>query len=151
MADQYEYTELGPPTKQGLYDPRLEHDACGVGLVAHIKGLRSHGIVERGLEVLINLGHRGASGADPKTGDGAGLLIQMPHEFFVKECSRLGISLPERGEYGVGMVFLPQDAADRKECEATVERVVEEEGREFQRRLLWKDPDSLCILRQNFG
>ena len=136
MADKYKHPKLSSPTRQGLYEPRFEHEACGVGLVANIKGISSHAIITQGLEALINLGHRGACGADPETGDGAGFLIQMPHEFFAKECARLGIALPERGEYGVGMVFLPQDTEGRQTCEATIERVVVEEGQEF---LGWRD------------
>ena len=90
MAGRQTLNNLPRLTKQGLYDPQFEHDACGVGLVANIKGIKSHGIISQGLEVLINLGHRGASGADPETGDGAGILVQMPHEFFAKECAGLG-------------------------------------------------------------
>ena len=97
MNTPYPYPDLPRPVKQGLYDPRFEHDACGVGLVADIKGRKSHDIIEKGLEALINLGHRGAAGADPETGDGAGLLIQMPHEFFAKEAAALGFDLPESG------------------------------------------------------
>ena len=128
--------KLPKPVKQGLYDPQYEHDACGVGVVANIKGVKSHDIVRKGLEVLINLGHRGASGADPKTGDGAGVLIQMPHEFFKKECSKLGIALPPPGDYGVGMVFLPQDPAQRAVCEKIIEETVRKEG---QVLLGWRD------------
>ncbi len=101
----------GLPTKQGLYDPRYEHDACGVGFVVNIKGNRSHEIVEQGLTVLLNLDHRGARGAEDNTGDGAGILFQLPHKFFNKVCPDLGIELPEPGQYGVGMLFLPKDAA----------------------------------------
>ena len=122
--------------KQGLYDPLYEHDSCGVGVVANIKGVKSHDIVEKGLEVLINLGHRGACGSDPKTGDGAGILVQMPHEFFAKECNRLGIKLPPPGDYGVGMVFLPQDPAQRERCQRIFEDMVQEEGQVF---LGWRD------------
>ena len=123
-------------TKQGLYDPQYEHDSCGVGVVANITGAKSHDIVEKGLEVLINLGHRGACGADPKTGDGAGVLLQMPHKFLRRECAKLGIALPGPGEYGVGMVFLPQELGQRRECERIIEDVVREEG---QRLLGWRD------------
>src|SRR5208337_2568111 len=97
------------PESQGLYHPRNEHDACGMGLVASIRGEKSHEIIRKGIEVLINLTHRGASGSDPETGDGAGVLIQIPHYFFVRECRDLGFELPEPGMYGVGMVFLPVD------------------------------------------
>ena len=122
--------------KQGLYDPQYEHDTCGVGVVANIKGAKSHEIIQKGLQVLINLGHRGACGADPKTGDGAGILLQMPHQFFSKKCARLGINLPPAGDYGVGMVFLPQDPAQRERCRGIFEDIVREEG---QHLLGWRD------------
>src|SRR5260370_13543211 len=95
------------PGPQGLYDPRNEHDACGMGLVASIRGEKSHEIIRKGLEVLINLTHRGAAGCDPETGDGAGILIQIPHAFFAQECGKLGWKLAESGSYGVALVFLP--------------------------------------------
>src|SRR5882762_10042621 len=91
--------------KQGLYDPRFEHDACGVGFVANIKGVKSHDIVQKALQVLQNLTHRGACGCDPLTGDGAGILMQVPHEFLAQECRGLRIQLPDPGDYGGGMVF----------------------------------------------
>ena len=97
----------GLPPAQGLYDPRYEHDACGIGFVANIKGQKSHDIIVKGIQILINLTHRGACGCDPETGDGAGILIQIPHKFFARECAKLGFTLPPAGEYGVGMVFLP--------------------------------------------
>ena len=122
--------------RQGLYDPWFEHDGCGVGVVADIKGRRSHRIVRQSLEVLVNLGHRGAQGADPKTGDGAGILLQMPHRFFRRECVRLGIDLPQPGRYGVGMVFLPQDPEERALCERVFEEAIRDEG---QRVLGWRD------------
>ncbi len=125
----------GLPPKQGLYDPAHEHDSCGVGFVVNIKGDASHDIVDKGIEVLNNLTHRGGCGCDPETGDGAGILMQVPHDFFVKEADRLGFGLPARGEYGVGMVFLPRDAARRKACEQMFDRVVGEEG---QRVLGWR-------------
>ena len=105
------------PPAQGLYDPRHEHDACGLGFIAHIKGHKSREIVTQGLQILKNLTHRGATGADPLQGDGAGVLIQLPHAFFVGECARLAIDLPEVGEYGVGMTFLPRDPGARAACE----------------------------------
>src|SRR5579875_2898544 len=118
----------GLPPAQGLYDPQNERDACGIGFVANIEGRKSHEIITKGIQILINLTHRGACGCDPETGDGAGILIQIPHAFFERECSRLGFTLPGVGEYGVGMVFLPvanqervrrapgmdQDALERK-------------------------------------
>jgi len=123
----------GLPPKQGLYDPQYEHDACGVGFVVNIKGVRSHAIVEQGLEILKNLVHRGACGCDPETGDGAGILIQIPHAFF-QRC--LDGRLPAPGLYGVGMVFLPRDPTERAICEKIVEKVVEDEG---QTLLGWRD------------
>ncbi len=119
------------PKSQGLYNPAYEHDACGVGFVVNIKGERSHDIVVKGLQVLDNLTHRGACGCDPLTGDGAGVLMQIPHEFFVKESEKLGFGLPCAGEYGVGMVFMPLDAQKRRACEEIFERVIREEGQRF--------------------
>ncbi len=116
------------PKKQGLYDPAFEHDACGVGFVCNIKGWKSNKIVQQGLEVLNRLSHRGATGADPKTGDGAGMLIQMPHEFFKKSCAAINIELPGAGEYGSGLVFLPKSAADRKFCKDVFRRSRKKKG-----------------------
>jgi len=118
----------GTPKKQGLYDPRNEHDACGIGFVANIKGRRSHTIVRQALEVLVNLDHRGAQGSEKNTGDGAGILLQIPHAYLRHACFGLGIELPEPGDYGVGMVFLPQDADARGRCERIAETIVNEEG-----------------------
>src|SRR5579863_639137 len=117
-----------PPEKQGLYDPRHEHDACGMGFVVNLDGRKTHEIVQKGIQILINLTHRGACGCDPETGDGAGVLIQIPHEFFARECAKLGFTLPEPGEYGVGMMFLPVENAQRLLCEGIVERIAREEG-----------------------
>jgi len=119
-----------------LYDPALEHDACGVGFVAHIKGKKSHRIIEQGLQILVNLDHRGAVGADPLMGDGAGLLTQIPDQFFREEMARQGVTLPPAGEYGVGMVFLPKEHASRLACVQEVERAVRAEG---QVLLGWRD------------
>lgn len=116
------------PQKQGLYDPENEHDACGVGFVAHMKGQKSHSIVEQGLLILKNLDHRGAVGADPLQGDGAGILIQIPDQFYREEMSSQGVELPAFGEYGVGMLFLPREAASRQACEAEIERNTKAEG-----------------------
>ena len=127
-CDLYLMTSYGLPPRQGLYDPRHEHDACGIGFVADIKGRPSHKIVQQGLEVLVNLTHRGACGCDPDTGDGAGLLIQMPHEFFAGEAESLGFDLPAPGEYGVGMIFLSTKLEDQPDVHRMVERVVREEG-----------------------
>ena len=120
----------------GLYDPANEHDACGVGFVAHIKGQKAHSIVEQGLKILENLDHRGAVGADALMGDGAGILIQIPDEFFRAEMAKQGVKLPPPGEYGVGMIFLPKEHASRLACEQEVERAVKAEG---QVLLGWRD------------
>ncbi|HYL87331.1 MAG TPA: glutamate synthase-related protein [Burkholderiales bacterium] len=121
---------------QGLYHPENEHDACGVGFVANIKGRKSHTIVEQGLTVLRNLTHRGAVGWDPKLSDGAGLLIQIPDRFFREEMAKQGVKLPPPGQYGVGMVFLPRDPASRIACEYEIERAIKDEG---QILLGWRD------------
>ncbi len=118
----------GLPHKQGLYDPANEHDACGLGFVVNIKGEKSHDIILKGIQVLINLTHRGACGCDPETGDGAGILIQIPHAFFARECGKLGFTLPPAGVYGVGMVFLPVEPQHRLLVEGVVERIAREEG-----------------------
>jgi glutamate synthase (NADPH/NADH) large chain len=120
--------ELGVPQPQGLYDPSNEHDACGVGFVAHIKGAKSHSIVQQGLLILKNLDHRGAVGADPLQGDGAGILIQIPDQFFREEMAKQGVALPAYGEYGVGMVFLPRESASRQACIEELERSIRAEG-----------------------
>ena len=119
------------PQKQGLYDPQFEHDSCGVGFVCNIKGKKTHDIVKQGLEVLRRLSHRGATGADPKTGDGAGLLIQFPHEFFASICKDGKINLPEAGYYASGLVFLPQDSAERKFCKEVVQKIIVSEKQLF--------------------
>ena len=128
--------QQGIPESQGLYDPVHEHDACGVGFVAHIKGTRSHAIVEQGLLILKNLNHRGAVGADPKASDGAGILIQIPDGFFRERMARQGVPLPRFGQYGVGMVFLPKEPASRLACEYEIERAIKDEG---QILLGWRD------------
>ncbi|HXJ32880.1 MAG TPA: glutamate synthase large subunit [Candidatus Eisenbacteria bacterium] len=120
---------------QWLRDPRIEHDACGVGFVVNVKGERSHDIVQKGLTVLQNLTHRGACGCDPLTGDGAGILMQMPDAFLRREAKSLRIDLPAPGDYGVGMVFLPAEVHQRNECERIIEKVVREEG---QKVLGWR-------------
>ena len=121
---------------QGLYDPRNEHDSCGVGFVAHIKGSKSHEIVSQGLLILRNLDHRGAVGADALMGDGAGILIQIPDAYFREEMTKQGVALPPPGEYGVGQVFLPKESASRLACEQELERAVRAEG---QVVLGWRD------------
>jgi glutamate synthase (NADPH/NADH) large chain len=118
----------GPPPAQGLYDPASEHDACGVGFVADLKGRPSHKIVEHGLQILENLTHRGATGADPLAGDGAGILVQIPHAFLKEVCAPLRIELPEPGHYAVGHMFMPRSQAQRIYCESAVERVADAEG-----------------------
>ena len=122
------YPLSGLPEAQGMYHPRNEHDACGIGFVANINGQKSHDIVLKGIQILINLTHRGACGCDPETGDGAGILIQIPHAFFERECARLGFTLPAPGEYGVGMVFLPVDPQERFLCEGILEKTARELG-----------------------
>ncbi|MCX7097588.1 MAG: glutamate synthase large subunit [Methylococcales bacterium] len=124
------------PTRQGLYDPRNEHDACGVGFIVHIKGQKSHTIVSQGLELLRNLTHRGAVGADPFAGDGAGILLQMPDAFLRAECGKQGLSLPAEGEYAVGMVFFPADAANRAVCETLFTDIIAAENAVL---LGWRD------------
>ncbi len=124
------------PPKQGLYDPQFEHDACGVGFIAHIKGKKSHQIIRDALQILLNLDHRGATGCDPCTGDGAGILLQMPHKFFTKMCAASKINLPAVGDYGAGMAYLPRDTEERDRCEKIFEKIVAEEGQTF---LGWKD------------
>jgi glutamate synthase (ferredoxin) len=116
------------PKKQGLYDPAFEHDACGMGFVVNIQGQKSHEIVDEALTVLENLSHRGASGADENTGDGAGILVQIPHDFFKRECEVLGFDLPEKGSYGVGMIFAHRYDDFRKTQMETFENIVREEG-----------------------
>ena len=124
------------PFKQGLYDTQHEHDACGVGFIAHIKGRKSHAIVEQGLQILKNLSHRGATGADPLAGDGAGILIQMPDAFLRREFAKQKITLPDAGGYGIAMLFLPQDDAARAACERVLAECIAAEG---QTLLGWRD------------
>lgn len=126
----------GFPPKQGLYDPRFEKDGCGIGFVVNIKGHKSHDIVQKGLKILENLYHRGAQGSDARTGDGAGILLQISHGFFKRAAADSGIVLPGASEYGVGMVFLPQDASRRQQCEKLFETIIGEEGQRF---LGWRD------------
>ena len=128
--------ELAAAAAHGLYNPANEHDACGVGFVAHIKGQKAHAIVEQGLKILENLDHRGAVGADKLMGDGAGILIQIPDEFYRAEMAAKGVELPPPGEYGVGMIFLPKEHASRLACVQELERAVKAEG---QVLLGWRD------------
>jgi glutamate synthase domain-containing protein 1 len=113
--------------EEGLYQAGNEHDACGVGFVAHIKGEKSHNIVQQALKILENLDHRGAVGADKLMGDGAGILIQMPDKLYREEMRKQGIELPPPGEYGVGMIFLPKEHASRLACEQELERAIKAE------------------------
>jgi len=124
------------PNAQGLYDPAHEHDACGIGFVVNIKGEPSHDIVLKGLEILVNLAHRGACGCDSDTGDGAGVLIQVPHEFFARETPSFGFSLPAPGEYAIAMCFLPVEHQQRLACEGLLEKISREEGLNV---LGWRD------------
>jgi glutamate synthase (NADPH/NADH) large chain len=124
------------PQPQGLYDPRYERDACGVGFIASLNGEKTHAIIENAIEILENLTHRGACGCDPKTGDGAGILVQLPHAFLQERCTEIGIPLPDPGDYGVGMVFLPRDPQQRAYCVEAFENGVRQEG---QRLLGWRD------------
>src|SRR5688500_6588422 len=117
--------DLLSPAPQGLYDPRAEHDACGVGFVVHMKGHRSHEIVRKAMRVLINLEHRGACGCEANTGDGAGILVQTPDKFLRKV---VPFTLPAEGTYGAGLVCLPRDPRDRDAIKELLGRIVEEEG-----------------------
>ncbi|HUK82990.1 MAG TPA: glutamate synthase large subunit [Verrucomicrobiae bacterium] len=135
---------IGLPSKQGLYDPRFEHEACGVGFVVNIKGRKSNAIVRDALTVLMNLRHRGACGCEANTGDGAGILMQAPHNFLAKVCSQAGFQLPGPREYGVGMVYLPPDPVERRNCEQLFEEIVETES---QKLLGWRTvPTSNTLL-----
>ena len=152
MANDIQPFEPAPPMAQeikaaardGLYASQMEHDACGVGFVADIKGRKAHHIIEQGLQILKNLDHRGAVGADKLMGDGAGILIQLPDEFYRAEMARagvapdgsVGVALPPPGEYGVGMIFLPKEHASRLACVQELERAVRAEG---QVLLGWRD------------
>ena len=127
---------IGYPPKQGLYDPQFEHDSCGVGFVVNVKGKKSHHIVRQALTLLLNLDHRGACGCEPNTGDGAGVLLQMPHKFLTKAALKAGIALPAAGQYGVGMVYLSPREEDRAACQKAFEQIVLEEG---QSVLGWRD------------
>ncbi len=118
----------GLPAAQGLYDPKNEKDSCGVGFVADMKNRKSHTIVEQGLSILKNLDHRGAVGADPKMGDGCGILVQIPHGFFAAECAANEIELPPAGEYGVGHLFMPRDPEGLALVEGIVAKAIADEG-----------------------
>ena len=126
----------GLPPAQGLYDPQQEHDACGVAFVVDIKGRRSRSIVDRALTVLKNLLHRGACGCEENTGDGAGIVVQIPDLFLHRVAGAAGIELPAEGAYGTGLVFLPRDPQQQARCEQIFEQIIAEEG---QRLLWWRD------------
>ena len=132
MNDKIKY----PVVAQGMYDPAYEHDACGMGFIADIKGRKSRAIIDKGLEIQRNLEHRGAVGADPLTGDGAGVLIQMPHDFMKKAAAEVNINLPEEGRYAVGVMFLPQNPAQRNTAENIIEKIIIDEEQAF---LGWRD------------
>ncbi|MFL5341565.1 MAG: glutamate synthase large subunit, partial [Gemmataceae bacterium] len=127
------------PAKQGLYDPWYEHDSCGVGFVVDLKGRKSHDIVRKAIQILENLEHRGACGCETNTGDGAGILIQMPHRFLKEKCAKRKIDLPEPGQYGVGMLFMPTNPEDQHQVERIIVEVVKEEGQQF---LGWRSVDT---------
>ncbi|HEU5081364.1 MAG TPA: glutamate synthase large subunit [Opitutaceae bacterium] len=125
------FSRPGVPAKQGLYDPWFEHDACGVGFIVDMKGRKSHDILKQGIQILENLDHRGAAGSEPNTGDGAGVLIQIPHQFLVEACKRLRFTLPAAGEYGTGLVFMGKNATKRRRIEERIEHIVQSEGQRF--------------------
>src|SRR5207244_6151559 len=124
------------PERQGLYDPRNEHDSCGIGFVANIKGRKSHDIIARGLQILVNLDHRGAVGADPLVGDGAGILIQIPDALLRAWAADTGIRLPQQGDYAVAMCFLPRDPRSREHIIEHFEALISKEG---QSLIGWRD------------
>ncbi|NKB23958.1 MAG: glutamate synthase large subunit [Kiritimatiellae bacterium] len=136
FTKEYANEKAGPPQAQGLYDPAFEHDACGAGFICHLKGEKSHEIIQNALKILVNLTHRGACGCDEKTGDGAGILIQIPHLFLKKAARIEGIHLPDEKEYGTGIVFLPSDEKERLFCKEACEHVIKEEG---QKILGWRE------------
>src|SRR5689334_8478614 len=123
--------QTGPPPKQGLYDPAFEHDSCGVGFLVNIKGKKSNWVVRQALQILINLNHRGACGCENNTGDGAGILIQTPHAFLAEVTKGSRVTLPSAGEYGVGMMYMPPDAAQRAECEKIFADITAQEGQQI--------------------
>ncbi|HSY20177.1 MAG TPA: glutamate synthase large subunit [Candidatus Acidoferrales bacterium] len=127
---------ISAPLKQGLYDPQFEHDACGLGFVVNMKGKKSHSLVSDALKILVNLDHRGACGCEANTGDGAGILIQVPHEFFATQAAKLGFKLPAPGQYGVGQLFLPKNPAEREVIKAELAKIIAAEG---QTVIGWRD------------
>ena len=141
MSEENDPFQTGLPPKQGLYDPGFEHDSCGAGFVVNIKGVPSHAIVDQALTILENLAHRGAVGSEYNSGDGAGILIQMPHAFLVRECAGLGFELPDPRYYGVGMLFMPADETLRLDFERRFEAISLSEG---QRVLGWRTVPTSC-------
>ena len=135
-STRFAHPLVAPAVDGGLYDAANERDACGVGFIVHIKGERSHDIITSGLEILVNLSHRGACGCDPRTGDGCGILTQMPDEFLRTKTAEIGFALPPAGQYGAGAVFLPRDAAERRFCQERLEEIIREEGQTF---LGWRE------------
>lgn len=142
---EMEPTDQSTPMSQGLYDSRNEHDACGMGFVVQMQGKKSREIVDQAIEILERMEHRGAEGAEPNSGDGAGIMIQIPHAFFQSVCGEIGITLPNREEYAVGMVFLPTDEAERLRCRQRFEEIVKREG---QSVLGWR---SVPVDRSDLG
>src|SRR5688500_642668 len=140
----------GLPPAQGLYRPEFEHDSCGVGFVAHIKGKRSHKIIEDADHLLCRMDHRGARGAEPNTGDGAGILTALPHEFLAKVAKQaFGVTLPGAGKVAAGIVFLPTDAGERDRCKAAVAEICAEEG---QALIGWRPvPDRKSVVEGKTG
>jgi glutamate synthase (ferredoxin) len=134
--DRQAQNPISAPLKQGLYDPQFEHDACGLGFVVNMKGRKSHQMVSDALKILVNLDHRGACGCEANTGDGAGILIQVPHDFFVTEAARLGFQLPAVGQYGVGQVFLPKNPTEREAIKNELAKIIAAEG---QTLLGWRE------------
>src|SRR5664279_1846514 len=128
------------PNNNSLYDPRFEHDACGLAFITDIKGRKSHGIVTDALTALKNLMHRGACGCEKNTGDGAGIILQIPHELFNQEMKNI---LPQPGDYGVEMIFFPKNARARKQCEVICKRIIEKSG---QKIIAWRDVPQNNIL-----
>jgi glutamate synthase domain-containing protein 2/glutamate synthase domain-containing protein 1/glutamate synthase domain-containing protein 3 len=134
--ERHAQPQISAPPKQGLYDPQFEHDACGLGFVVNMKGKKSHQLVSDALKILVNLDHRGAVGCEPNTGDGAGILIQVPHDFLAAEATRLGFKLPAVGHYGVGQLFLPRNPAEREAVKKELAHIISNEG---QAVLGWRD------------
>src|SRR5215212_4424873 len=134
-SDFADSADPGTPAAQGLYDPALDKDSCGVGFIADIKGRKSHRIIEDALTILLNLEHRGAVGADPRAGDGAGILVQIPHAFFARKAEALGFTLPQPGDYAVGYLFMPREQVWRE----AIQRIYVEQARYEGLRLLgWR-------------